>query len=135
MAKMPLGSRVNCNGLSFLVVGIYDSKWKRDVFIPFSTARMMASDKEDLRQLSVDLKDVHTEEDGNSAEEGYERPLLKTTILMKRRECSIHLNYFTNTLQIKERSCHSRHLRMGSRYSHASDRHCGNQQHHVCDSA
>lgn len=45
---------------------------------------MMASDKEDLRQLSVDLKDVHTEEDGNSAEEGYERPLLKTTILMKK---------------------------------------------------
>ena len=72
--KDATGSRVSATDSLFLVVGIYDSKWKRDVFIPFSTARMMASDKEDLRQLSVDLKDVHTEEDGNSAKRGTKDP-------------------------------------------------------------
>lgn len=100
--KDALGSRVNCNGLSFLVVGIYDSKWKRDVFIPFSTARMMASDKEDLRQLSVDLKDVHTEEDGNSAEEGVRKTLAENHNFDEKDENAVYIsNYFTNTLRSK----------------------------------
>ncbi len=100
--KNALGSRVNCNGLSFLVVGIYDSKWNRDVFIPFSTARMMASDKEDLRQLSVDLKDVHTEEDGNSAEEGVRKTLAENHNFDEKDENAVYIsNYFTNTLRSK----------------------------------
>ena len=30
------GGKVSLNGLTFTVVGIYDSRWKRDIFIPFS---------------------------------------------------------------------------------------------------
>lgn len=63
-----LGGRVNCAGLSFKVVGIYSSRWDRSIYIPFTTARMMAKDKEDLGNLTVNLQNVTTEEEGLEAE-------------------------------------------------------------------
>ncbi len=63
---------------------------------------MMASDKEDLRQLSVDLKDVHTEEDGNSAEEGVRKTLAENHNFDEKDENAVYIsNYFTNTLRSK----------------------------------
>lgn len=62
----------------------------------------MASDKEDLRQLSVDLKDVHTEEDGNSAEEGVRKTLAENHNFDEKDENAVYIsNYFTNTLRSK----------------------------------
>lgn len=66
--KEAYGSRVSCSGLSFKVVGIYDVRWNRSVFIPFSTARMIATDKDDIGNLSVSLQNVKTEEDGEQVE-------------------------------------------------------------------
>lgn len=101
--KNALGSRINCNGLSFLVIGIYESRWNRDVYIPFTTTRMMASDKEDLRTLSINLKNVHTEQDGNEAESAVRNTLASNHDFDPKDENAVYIsNYFTNSLQSKK---------------------------------
>ncbi len=101
--KDALGSRIDCSGISFLVIGIYESKWNRDVYIPFTTARMMASDKEDLRTLSINLKDVHTEKDGNDAEAAVRNTLASNHDFDPKDENAVYIsNYFTNSLQSKK---------------------------------
>lgn len=98
-----LGSRINCNGLSFLVVGIYESQWNRDVYIPFTTARMMASDKEDLRTLSITLKNVHSEQDGKDAESSVRGTLASNHNFDPNDENAVYIsNYFTSALQGKQ---------------------------------
>ena len=34
-----VGKRVNCRGLSWLVVGVYRANWYRDNIVPYTTAR------------------------------------------------------------------------------------------------
>lgn len=70
-----LGGRVDCMGLSFKIVGIYESNWRRDVYIPFTTARSLSAEKESVGNISVTLRNVHTEEDGKSAERGIRNTL------------------------------------------------------------
>ena len=97
--KAALGGRVNCSGLSFLIVGIYESKWKRNVYIPFTTARMMTSERSNLGTLTVSLKNVSTEEDGKSAEEGVKKTLSAIHNFDPDDDNAIYIaNYYTNSL-------------------------------------
>lgn len=66
--KGAYGSRVSCQGLSFKIVGVYESRWNRTPYIPYTTARMLVADKNDLGSLTVQLKDVTSEYDGLVAE-------------------------------------------------------------------
>lgn len=63
-----IGRRVTFNGLSFLVVGVYDGKWRRDVYVPYTTARVYSSDKENLGQITMILNDVESVEEAESIE-------------------------------------------------------------------
>lgn len=63
-----VGQRVECLGLSFKVIGVYESRWNRSFYIPYTTARMLGADKRDLGRLNVLLKNVTSEEDGMEAE-------------------------------------------------------------------
>lgn len=95
-----LGGRVESQGLSFKVVGIYESRWNRSFYIPFTTARMLSSDQEDLGTLSIGLKDVHTEEDGLKAEEGIRNTLSMTHNFDPEDENAVYIsNSFTNSLK------------------------------------
>ncbi len=47
-----IGQQVTINGLSFTVVGLYDSDWRNDVYIPYTVARNMAEDKTTVSQIS-----------------------------------------------------------------------------------
>lgn len=98
-----IGKRVICNGLSFLIVGIYESDWNDDVYIPFSTARMMNAKKSDLGNLTVDLKNVKTEEDGNAAEAGVRNTLAKSHNFDPDDSNAVYIsNYFTGALTAKK---------------------------------
>lgn len=100
--KNALGSRVNCNGLSFLVVGVYESRWNREVYIPFTTARMMAADREDLGNLSINLKDVNTEKDGTDAEDGVRNTLAANHDFDPKDTNAVYIyNRFTSSLTTK----------------------------------
>ena len=98
-----LGKEVTINGLAFKVVGIYDSKWNRDIYIPFTTARLMASNRKDLGELSVNLMNVTTEEDGKEAEKLVKNTLAKSHNFNPDDESAIWIsNYFTNALTAKK---------------------------------
>lgn len=71
------GGKVSLNGLTFTVVGVYDSYWQREVFIPFTTARLMQSDQNNLGELTVNLKNVNTQEEAEEAEARVRQSLAK----------------------------------------------------------
>lgn len=98
-----LGENVIINGLAFKIVGLYDSRWLRDIYIPFTTARLMASDRSDLGQLNINLKNVKTEEDGIEAEKLVKNTLARTHRFDPEDESAIWIsNYFTNALTAKK---------------------------------
>lgn len=97
-----LGSIVSCNGVSFRVVGIYESRWRRDIYIPFTTARMMAENKDGLDNLTVTLKNVSTEEDGEIAEAAVRKSLSTARNFDPDDSRAMYIwNSFTNYLQAK----------------------------------
>ena len=66
--KSALGQRVTIGGLSYKVIGVYESKWNRDIYIPFTTAKMISGNNDNLENINVMLKNLKTEEDGENAE-------------------------------------------------------------------
>ena len=98
-----LGGRVDCNGLSFLVVGVYESRWNKDCYIPFTTARMLSSDRKELGSLSVALKNVENEDDGTAAETGIRETLsLRHNFNIKDDNAIYVSNDFNNALTGKK---------------------------------
>ncbi len=76
--KDVLGKRVNCAGLSFQIIGVSEGRWSRDVYIPFTTAQMMAEDKDYLGSLTVSLQNLKSEADGLQAEQELRNTLAQT---------------------------------------------------------
>ena len=70
-----LGKQIRMSGLSFKVVGIYTSRWGREIYIPFSTARMLAGNDDDLGSMRVMLHNVETAEQGDQVEADVRRSL------------------------------------------------------------
>lgn len=101
--KNAVGKLVKINGLAFKVVGIYESRWDNSVYIPYSTALQMASDRRDLGELTVMLKNVKTEEDGKAAEEAVRNSLARTHQFDPNDSGALWIaNYFTNVLTAKK---------------------------------
>lgn len=63
-----IGQYVSINGLAFKVIGVYSARWGRDAYVPFTTAKMLAGDRDRLGSMSVMLKNLSTEEEGRNAE-------------------------------------------------------------------
>lgn len=73
-----IGKRLSINGLSFKVVGIYESRWGRTIYVPYNTAKMLAGNKDELGSMSVMLQNVETIEDGDAAENAIRQTLAST---------------------------------------------------------
>ena len=73
--KDPIGRQVELKDRSFTVVGVYTHQWNRTNFIPYTTARALAGNSDTIRRMLVSLKNVHTIEDGDKAEESFRRTL------------------------------------------------------------
>ncbi len=68
--KDPIGQQVKICNLSFTVVGTYRQEWRRDNFIPYTTARSMSGGSDYVNNITVKLKDVRTLEESENAEKG-----------------------------------------------------------------
>ncbi len=101
--KGAVGSRVRCNGLSFLVIGVYKGHWSRDNLIPYTTAKMMQEKKDETGGLSVLLSsDVTTEEQGEAVEKGVRQTLAATRDFNPDDESALWVfNKFVNSLQME----------------------------------
>ncbi len=98
--KGAVGQRVTCARLSFQIIGVYEGRWSRDVYIPFTTAQMMAKDKDRLGSMTVSLQNVKTEEDGDKAEEGIRNTLAQSYDFDPKDESAVWINNrFNQSLQ------------------------------------
>lgn len=68
-ASSAVGQRIDGMGLSWLVVGVYKHDWKTDVYIPFTTAKLLKGNDKYVNNLNVEIKNVSTMEDGENAEQ------------------------------------------------------------------
>ena len=73
--KASVGQLVEICGLSFTVVGTYKQEWRRDVYIPYSTARSMSGGSDRVNNITVKLKNVRTLEESEDAETGFRSTL------------------------------------------------------------
>lgn len=64
-----IGEKVDAQGLGWTVVGVYESRWNHTIYIPFTTARMIAGNSDVAHSLSVEMTGVTTENDGAEVEE------------------------------------------------------------------
>lgn len=63
-----VGQYVNIGGLAFMVVGVYSSRWGQEVYVPYSTARMLQGYSDDLGSMSVEVQNLKTDKDGEQVE-------------------------------------------------------------------
>lgn len=67
-ADAAVGRRLKSVGLSWTVVGVYHHDWARGSFVPFTTARMLAGNNDDVEEITVNVQNLDTEEQGNELE-------------------------------------------------------------------
>ncbi|MDE6278202.1 MAG: ABC transporter permease [Muribaculaceae bacterium] len=95
-----IGRRANCGGLSFTIVGVYDGRFDRSIYIPFTTAQMMAEKKDEVGALTVNLRNVSTEEDGMRAEDGVRNTLAQLHTFDPKDESALWIsNRFVSSLK------------------------------------
>lgn len=98
-----VGQPVKFGSLSFLVVGVFDSRWSRQIYIPYSTARALAGNSDNVDEIKIVLNNVKTEADGMEAEKNIRQTLASVHDFNPEDEGAIFLwNQF------------SQHLRMSS---------------------
>lgn len=102
-ADKAVGQHVSMGNLSFNVVGVYDANWARNVYIPFSTARVLNGGGNDLASITVVLRDVSTMDDGENAEAAVRQTLSSAHDFNPADDSAVDIwNRFTQQLQMSE---------------------------------
>ena len=73
--RQAVGKPVRFGNLSFLVVGVFDSRWSRQIYIPYSTARALAGNSDNVDEIKVMLENVNTLADAEGAEKNIRQTL------------------------------------------------------------
>lgn len=63
-----VGKRVDSMGFSWLVIGVYDHRWERSSYIPFTTAMLLSGNDDQVSDMRVAMKNVETLADGEAVE-------------------------------------------------------------------
>lgn len=63
-----IGKRINIGGLSFKVVGVYESPWGNNIYIPYTTAQMLKGNEDNPGSFQVMVKNLNSIEEGEQAE-------------------------------------------------------------------
>ncbi len=63
-----VGQSVRMGNLMFKVVGVYTSEWSRTVYVPYTTARALNGNSNDISDINIELQNVETQADGTEAE-------------------------------------------------------------------
>ncbi len=70
-----VGRTLRIGDMVFTVIGVNESRWERGVYIPYSTAKMLGGNSDNIDNITVELKNVATEADGTEAENRTRRSL------------------------------------------------------------
>lgn len=72
-----VGKRVNCIGLSFTVIGVYQGRFDRNIYIPYTTARVFAEEKQDVGQITILLNGLESASEAEELETGVRGSMAK----------------------------------------------------------
>lgn len=98
-----VGKAVKAGDLSFKVVGVYDSDWARTVYIPYTTAKSLDGSGDAVDNITVELRNVSSVEDGELAESRTRRTLSGAHNFRADDESAVWVwNRFTQQLQMKQ---------------------------------
>ncbi|MDE6503145.1 MAG: ABC transporter permease [Muribaculaceae bacterium] len=96
-----IGKTVNIGNISFTVVGIIDPEYGRNTYIPFTTAKALTGNDPSISEISVVLKNVKTEQDGEYAEDGIRETLSRAHNFDKDDDGAVWIwNQFKQQLQM-----------------------------------
>lgn len=70
-----VGKTVRAGDVVLTVIGVYESRWDRGLYIPYSTARILLGGGDSVNNISIELKNVASEADGTEAENRTRRSL------------------------------------------------------------
>lgn len=73
--KNVVGKTLRIGDMVFTIIGVNESRWERGVYIPYSTARIMLGDGENVDNIAIELQNVRSEADGSEAESRTRRSL------------------------------------------------------------
>ncbi len=73
-----VGRIVKLNGLAFSVVGVYEHDWKRDNYMPYTTAKAISGFNDKVNPIRVNVKNLYTKEDGLQLEKDIRSELSKS---------------------------------------------------------
>ncbi len=74
-AEDAVGEYVTINGLSFQVIGVYSSEWGQEVYLPYTTARMLNGFSDNISSMVVEVQNMSTIEQGEAAEQSVREAL------------------------------------------------------------
>lgn len=70
-----VGQTLRMGNVTFKVVGVFESEWQNVVYVPFTTAKTLLSRGQNVDEISVNLKNVHSVADGTEAEQAVRQSL------------------------------------------------------------
>ncbi|MBJ2184326.1 MAG: ABC transporter permease [Muribaculaceae bacterium] len=98
-----VGRRVDCMGLSWAVVGVYDNEWQRTSYVPFSTAMMLRGNDGRINNLSVKLTGMRDAADADEAEQGVRAVMAQNHEFAPDDAGAVHVwNRFENYIRNQE---------------------------------
>lgn len=99
-AEGAVGRRLKSVGLSWTVVGVYHHDWARGSFVPFTTARMLAGNSDDVEEITVAVQNLSTAEQGNELEQNLRKTMGRRHSFDPSDESALWVrNNFTNKFQ------------------------------------
>lgn len=98
-----VGSSIKMGDIAFMVVGVYDTEWDQTIYVPFTTARMLAGGGNTISSLIVELQNVTTMADGTEAEKRTRRSLASNHSFRPDDESAVWVwNRFNQQLQMND---------------------------------
>lgn len=96
-----VGKYVAISGLSFRVIGVYKSDWGQEVYIPYTTARMLNGFAEDINSIVVEVQDMKTIQQGEQLEKAVRGTIAREHEFDPSDESAVWIwNRFTNHMQM-----------------------------------
>ena len=100
-AEDAVGEYVTINGLSFQVIGVYYSEWGQEVYLPYTTARMLNGFSDDISSMVVEVQNMSTMEQGEATEQSVREALGKKHDFATDDQSALWIwNRFTQHLQM-----------------------------------
>lgn len=97
------GQSIKVGDLVFQVIGVYQSKWSRSVYIPYTTARILQGGGVNVNEINVELQNVKTQDDGTAAETNTRETLASLHDFRSDDESAISIwNRFNQQLSMQE---------------------------------